>query len=484
MLKEQIEDEQESKAEINRNLNKMNGEVVNWRNKYEVDAIQRTEELEDAKKKLVTRLQSAEELVESFQSKCSSLDKTKLRLATEVEDMGAELDRCNSYASQLDKKQRNFDKIIAEHKCKQDELQVDLEIATKEARQSQSELFTLKNATEEALDQLEASKRENKILVDELKEVHESISESNKNLFELEKQKRTLEVQRSNLHTNIEESEAAIESEENKLIRITTDINQRKQDMERRCAEKDDEAEQLRRNGQRTLEALQSNLDIEIRARGDAVRNRKKMEADFNDVEVQLKTANRQADDAQRSMKALNGELKDKNSNLEDLMKQKETFTEQDQVTERRVNLMNTEIEELRMAFEGCERSRKQVETELIESNERANMLHVQNTTLVSTHFDFKRRGNMNLKCPKIEGFQIRSFSWLKTGHVLFIQHQRVKSTSPVYSREKGRILNPSILRHSECRIPNKMQMSSHEKSHLHKTFGLLEIPFFILATL
>ena len=44
------------------------------------------------------------------------------------------------------------------------------------------------------------------------------------------------------------------------------------------------------------------------------------------------------------------------------------------------------EIEELRMAFEGCERSRKQVETELIESNERANMLHVQNTTLVSLH--------------------------------------------------------------------------------------------------
>ena len=242
----------------------------------------------------------------------------------------------------------------------------------------------MKNATEEALDQLEASKRENKILADELKEVHESISESNKNLFELEKQKRSLEVQRSNLHTNIEESEAAIESEENKLIRITTDINQRKQDMERRCAEKDDEAEQLRRNGQRTLEALQSNLDIEIRARGDAVRNRKKMEADFNDVEVQLKTANRQADDAQRSMKALSGELKDKNSNLEDLNKQRETFAEQDQVTERRVNLMNTEIEELRMAFEGCERSRKQVETELIESNERANMLHVQNTTLVS----------------------------------------------------------------------------------------------------
>ena len=109
MLKEQIEDEQESKAEINRNLTKMNNEVVNWRTKYEVDAIQRTEELEEAKKKLVSRLQAAEELVETYQSKCSSLDKTKLRLATEVEDMGAELERANSHAAQLDKKQRNFD---------------------------------------------------------------------------------------------------------------------------------------------------------------------------------------------------------------------------------------------------------------------------------------------------------------------------------------------------------------------------------------
>ena len=48
---------------------KANGEIAVWRNKYETDAIQRTEELEEAKKKLAARLQEAEEAVEAAQAK-------------------------------------------------------------------------------------------------------------------------------------------------------------------------------------------------------------------------------------------------------------------------------------------------------------------------------------------------------------------------------------------------------------------------------
>ena len=40
--------------------------------------------------------------------------------------------------------------------------------------------------------------------------------------------------------------------------------------------------------------------------------------------------------------------------------------------------------EELRQAMEGAERVRKQAETELLESNERASMLHVQNMALIN----------------------------------------------------------------------------------------------------
>jgi len=39
----------EAKAELQRALSKANSEVAQWRTKYETDAIQRTEELEEAK---------------------------------------------------------------------------------------------------------------------------------------------------------------------------------------------------------------------------------------------------------------------------------------------------------------------------------------------------------------------------------------------------------------------------------------------------
>lgn len=49
MFREQYEEEQESKAELQRSMSKANSEVALWRTKYETDAIQCTEELEEAK---------------------------------------------------------------------------------------------------------------------------------------------------------------------------------------------------------------------------------------------------------------------------------------------------------------------------------------------------------------------------------------------------------------------------------------------------
>lgn len=49
LLREQYEEEQEAKAELQRGMSKANSEVAQWRTKYETDAIQRTEELEEAK---------------------------------------------------------------------------------------------------------------------------------------------------------------------------------------------------------------------------------------------------------------------------------------------------------------------------------------------------------------------------------------------------------------------------------------------------
>lgn len=63
------------------------------------------------RKKLAARLQEAEEEVETAQAKASSLEKTKMRLLGEIEDLTIDLERSNSAAAGLDKRQRNFDKV-------------------------------------------------------------------------------------------------------------------------------------------------------------------------------------------------------------------------------------------------------------------------------------------------------------------------------------------------------------------------------------
>ena len=62
------------------------------------------------------RLQEAEEAVEASHAKCSSLEKTKHRLQTEIEDLIIDLERANAAAAALDKKQRNFDKVLAKRR--------------------------------------------------------------------------------------------------------------------------------------------------------------------------------------------------------------------------------------------------------------------------------------------------------------------------------------------------------------------------------
>uniref|UniRef100_A0A803TIK0 Myosin heavy chain 3 n=1 Tax=Anolis carolinensis TaxID=28377 RepID=A0A803TIK0_ANOCA len=385
LLREQYEEEQEAKSELQRALSKANSEVAQWRTKYETDAIQRTEELEEAKKKLAQRLQEAEEQVEAVNSKCASLEKTKQRLQCEVEDMMVDVERANAQAAALDKKQRNFDRILAEWKTKYEESQSELEGALKESRSLGTELFKMKNAYEETLDQLETIKRENKNLQQEIADLTEQIAQNGKYIHELEKAKKQVEVEKSDMQMALEEAEAALEHEEAKILRIQLELTQVKSEIDRKIAEKDEEIDQLKRNHLRTVETMQTALDSEIRSRNEAIRIKKKMEGDLNEMEIQLSHANRLAAETQKHLRNVQGQLKDMQLHLDEALRGQEDLKEQLSMVERRANLMQAEIEELRAALEQTERGRKLAEQELLDATERVQLLHTQNTSLINT---------------------------------------------------------------------------------------------------
>ncbi|XP_014812466.1 PREDICTED: myosin-3 isoform X2 [Calidris pugnax] len=385
LLREQYEEEQEAKGELQRALSKANSEVAQWRTKYETDAIQRTEELEEAKKKLAQRLQDAEEHVEAVNAKCASLEKTKQRLQNEVEDLMIDVERSNAACAALDKKQKNFDKILAEWKQKYEETQAELEASQKESRSLSTELFKMKNAYEESLDHLETLKRENKNLQQEISDLTEQIAEGGKAIHELEKVKKQIEQEKSELQASLEEAEASLEHEEGKILRLQLELNQVKSEIDRKVAEKDEEIDQLKRNHLRVVESMQSTLDAEIRSRNEALRLKKKMEGDLNEIEIQLSHANRQAAEAQKNLRNTQGVLKDTQIHLDDALRTQEDLKEQVAMVERRANLLQAEIEELRAALEQTERCRKVAEQELMDASERVQLLHTQNTSLINT---------------------------------------------------------------------------------------------------
>ncbi|KAM7088998.1 LOW QUALITY PROTEIN: myosin heavy chain, skeletal muscle, adult-like [Ciconia maguari] len=385
LLREQYDEEQEAKGELQRALSKANSEVAQWRTKYETDAIQRTEELEEAKKKLAQRLQEAEEHVEAVNAKCASLEKTKQRLQNEVEDLMIEVERSNAACAALDKKQKNFDKILAEWKQKYEETQAELEASQKESRSLSTELFKMKNAYEESLDHLETLKRENKNLQEEISDLTEQIAEGGKAIHELEKIKKQIEQEKYEIQASLEEAEASLEHEEGKILRLQLELNQVKSEIDRKIAEKDEEIDQMKRNHLRVIESLQSSLDAEIRSRNEALRLKKKMEGDLNEMEIQLSHANRVAAEAQKNLRNTQAVLKDTQIHLDDALRTQEDLKEQVAMVERRANLLQAEVEELRAALEQTERSRKVAEQELLDATERVQLLHTQNTSLINT---------------------------------------------------------------------------------------------------
>uniref|UniRef100_A0AAZ3S272 Myosin heavy chain 7 n=1 Tax=Oncorhynchus tshawytscha TaxID=74940 RepID=A0AAZ3S272_ONCTS len=384
LLREQYEEEQEAKAELQRGMSKANSEVAQWRTKYETDAIQRTEELEEAKKKLAQRLQDAEEAVEAVNAKCSSLEKTKHRLQNEIEDLMVDVERSNAAAAALDKKQRNFDKVLSEWKQKYEESQCELESSQKEARSLSTELFKLKNSYEETLDQLETMKRENKNLQEEISDLTEQLGEGGKSIHELEKIRKQLEQEKSEIQSALEEAEASLEHEEGKILRAQLEFNQVKADIERKLTEKDEEMEQSKRNLQRAIDTLQSSLEAECRSRTEALRLKKKMEGDLNEMEIQLSQSNRQASEAQKQLKSVHAHLKDAQLQLDDSLRSNDDLKENIAIVERRNNLMQAELEELRSCLEQTERGRKLAEQELLDISERVQLLHSQNTSLLN----------------------------------------------------------------------------------------------------
>merc|ERR1711962_524919 len=139
------------------------------------------------------------------------------------EETGGKDDILNS---SMEKKAKQFDRIVGEWKQKVDSLSMDLDVAQKECRNASSELFRVKSAYEESVLQLDDVRKENKALSNEIKDIMDQISEGGRSIHEIDKIRKRLEAEKMELQAALEEAEGALEQEENKVLRASLELTQ------------------------------------------------------------------------------------------------------------------------------------------------------------------------------------------------------------------------------------------------------------------
>merc|ERR1712128_140950 len=288
-LREKMENEAMRKSDSLKALSKAQAEIQLWKSRFETEGMGRVEELEAARNKLQAKIVESEELVDVLATKVANAEKSKTRMNNELDDLAMEYERVHAAALITEKRGKNFDKVLGEWQSKAGDVSAEVAASQDEGRNYTSELFRLKAAGDEGLEQLDIVKRENKNLADEIKDLLDQLGEGGRSIHDLDKQRRRLEQEKEELQAALEEAEATLEMEENKVLRAQLELAQVRQEIDRRVAEKEDEFNNTRKNHARAMDSLGASIETEQRAKGEGLRVKKQLEGEIKRYQGQIR---------------------------------------------------------------------------------------------------------------------------------------------------------------------------------------------------
>jgi chromosome segregation ATPase len=338
--------------------------------KYEKEGLAKAEELEMAKLKMQARLSEAESTSMQLAAKLAQIEKARAKLAADLEAQAQQLDQAQILNGAMEKKAKQFDRIVGEWKGKVDSIGMDLDTAQKETRNASSDLFRVKAAYEESVLQLDEVRRENKCLSNEIKDIMDQISEGGRSIHEIDKICKRLDAEKMELEAALSEAEGALEQEENKVLRAQLELTQVRQEIERRIGEKEEEFASTKKNMGKALENMQAAVETEAKGKAEALRMKKKLEGDVIDLDCSLEHANAANAETQRNIKTYQLGLREAQSKLETEQVAKERAHDALINADRKCNSNQNALEEARTLLEQADRARRMVEQELADTNE------------------------------------------------------------------------------------------------------------------
>ena len=139
------------------------------------------------------------------------------------------------------------------------------------------------------------------------------------------------------------------------------------------------------KNHQRAMDSLGASLEAEQRAKAEALRIKKKLESDINELEIALDHANKANAEGQKAIKRYQGQLRDTIQGYEEQARGRQEIQEAVGIAERKANALSGEVEESRALLDSADSAKRHLDAELGDACNAINEMQVINSK--STQF-------------------------------------------------------------------------------------------------
>nr|CAD7462020.1 unnamed protein product [Timema tahoe] len=386
-LLEQLEEEEEAKKNLDKQVAALTLQLADSKKRAD-DEAEQVAILDESRKKMTKDIEALQRQVEELQAANDKLDKSKKKLQAELEDSNIDLEAQRAKVLELEKKQRNFDKVLLEEKAVSEQIALERDAAEKEAREKETRVLSLTRELDELTDKVEELERGRRQLQGELDDLANSQGTADKNVHELEKAKRALESQLAEQKAQNEELEDELQFTEDAKLRLEVNMQALRAQFDRDLQAKEEQAEEKRRGLVKQLRDVEADLEDERKQRASALSVRKKLEADLKDMEQQLEMHDKIKEDALKQLKKLQAQAKDSARDAEEARVARDELAAQAKEAERKLKVQEAELVQLAEDLASAERARRAAEGERDELQEEINSSANKGTLLL----DDKRR--------------------------------------------------------------------------------------------
>uniref|UniRef100_A0A8C7M7K4 Myosin-9 n=1 Tax=Oncorhynchus kisutch TaxID=8019 RepID=A0A8C7M7K4_ONCKI len=374
-LREQLEEEEEGK----RNVEKQLLTVQAQKSEQEAGCL---ESAEEGKKRLQRDLEGLGQRMEEKCSAFEKLDKTKTRLQQELDDMVVDQDHLRQIVTNLEKKQKKFDQMLAEEKTISCRYAEERDKAEAEAREKETRALALTRELESLIDMKDEMDRANKLLRAEMEDLVSSKDDVGKSVHELEKSKRGMEQQLEEMRTQLEELEDELQATEDAKLRLEVNMQAMKAQYERDLAGRDEMGEEKKRQLIKQVREMELELEDERKQRSVAVAARKKLELDLKELEAAIDMANKNRDEALKQLKKLQAQMKELLRELEDTRMSRDEIMAQAKENEKKLKSMEADMIQMTEELASAERVKRQAQQERDELQDEINNQAAKNALI------------------------------------------------------------------------------------------------------